>query len=57
MSEERNQMYFATDPTAKHDQHVVDYHVDNIDLKFTTDAGVFSKMRVYLRLSFGLIKL
>ena len=39
-------MYFATDPTAKHDEHVVDYHVDNVDLKFTTDAGVFSKMRV-----------
>ena len=46
MSEEKNQMYFATDPTAKHDEHVVDYHVDNVDLKFTTDAGVFSKMRV-----------
>lgn len=43
---EKNQMYFATDPTAKHDEHVVDYHVDNVDLKFTTDAGVFSKMRV-----------
>ena len=40
MSEEKNQMYFATDPTAKHDQHVVDYHVDNIDLKFTDDALV-----------------
>lgn len=46
MSAEKNQMYFATDPTAKHDEHVVDYHVDNVDLKFTTDAGVFSKMRV-----------
>lgn len=46
MSEEKNQMYFATDPNVKHDEHVVDYHVDNIDLKFTTDAGVFSKMRV-----------
>lgn len=43
---EKNQMYFATDPTAKHDEHVVDYHVGDIDLKFTTDAGVFSKMRV-----------
>ncbi|WP_040530078.1 class I SAM-dependent methyltransferase [Lactobacillus ultunensis] len=46
MSAEKNQMYFATDPNAKHDEHVVDYHVDNVDLKFTTDAGVFSKMRV-----------
>ena len=46
MSEEKNQMYFAADPTAKHDEHVVDYHVDDIDLKFTTDAGVFSKMRI-----------
>lgn len=46
MSAAKNQMYFATDPTAKHDEHVVDYHVDNVDLKFTTDAGVFSKMRV-----------
>lgn len=43
---EKNQMYFAADPTAKHDEHTVDYHVGNIDLKFTTDAGVFSKMRV-----------
>ncbi|MDF7638386.1 methyltransferase [Lactobacillus sp. ESL0791] len=41
-----NQMYFAADPTAKHDEHVVDYHVAGIDLKFKTDAGVFSKMRV-----------
>ena len=31
MSEEKNQMYFAADPTAKHDEHVVDYHVDDID--------------------------
>lgn len=46
MSNEKNQMYFAVDPTAKHDEHLVDYHVDNINLKFTTDAGVFSKMRV-----------
>ena len=46
MSAEKNQMYFAVDPTAKHDEHVVDYHVDNVDLKFTTDAGVFSKMRI-----------
>ena len=46
MKQEKNQMYFATDPTAKHDEHLVDYHVDNIDLKFTTDAGVFSKLRI-----------
>lgn len=29
----KNQMYFAANPDAKHDEHVVDYHVDNIDLK------------------------
>ena len=46
MSKQENQMYFATDPTAKHDEHIIDYHVDGIDLKFNTDAGVFSKMRV-----------
>lgn len=41
-----NQMYYAEHPDAAHDEHVVDYHVDEIDLKFNTDAGVFSKMRV-----------
>lgn len=46
MKQEKNQMYFATDPNAKHDEHLVDYHVDEIDLKFTTDAGVFSKLRI-----------
>ena len=42
----KNQMYFAVNPDAKHDEHLVDYHIDDIDLKFTTDAGVFSKLRV-----------
>ena len=42
----KNQMYFAANPDAKHDEHLVDYHIDNIDLKFTTDAGVFSKLRI-----------
>lgn len=37
----KNQMYFAANPDAKHDEHLVDYHIDDIDLKFTTDAGVF----------------
>ncbi len=46
MTEQENQMYYATNPTTEHDEHVVDYHVAGIDLKFTTDAGVFSKMRV-----------
>lgn len=46
MTEEKNQMYFATDPNVKHDERIVDYHLDNIDLKFTTDAGVFSKLRI-----------
>ena len=42
----KNQMYFAANPDAKHDEHLVDYHIDDIDLKFTTDAGVFSKLRI-----------
>ena len=46
MSDQENQMYYATNPTAKHDEHIIDYQINNIDLKFTTDAGVFSKMRV-----------
>lgn len=46
MTEEKNQMYFATDPTVKHDERIVEYHIDNINLKFTTDAGVFSKLRI-----------
>lgn len=43
---QKQQMYFAENPDAKHDEHLVDYHVDKFDLKFNTDAGVFSKMRV-----------
>lgn len=43
---EKSQMYFAANPDAKHDEHVIDYHVQDVDLKFNTDAGVFSKMRV-----------
>lgn len=46
MSNQENQMYYAANPTAKHDEHIIDYQINNIDLKFTTDAGVFSKMRV-----------
>ena len=46
MTEQNNQMYYAENPTSQHDEHVVDYQVNDIDLKFTTDAGVFSKMRV-----------
>ncbi|WP_278953581.1 class I SAM-dependent methyltransferase [Lactobacillus apis] len=46
MSDQENQMYYAANPTAKHDEHIIDYQINNIDLKFTTDAGVFSKMRV-----------
>ena len=42
----KNQMYFAANPDAKHDEHLVDYRIDNIDLKFITDAGVFSKLRI-----------
>ena len=39
-------MYFASNPDSEHDEHVIDYHVNGIDLKFNTDAGVFSKLRV-----------
>lgn len=46
MTDKENQMYFASNPNTAHDEHIVDYHVDGIDLKFNTDAGVFSKMRV-----------
>ena len=46
MTEQNNQMYYAENPTSQHDEHVVDYRVNDIDLKFITDAGVFSKMRV-----------
>ena len=46
MANNKNQMYFAENPDAAHDEHVVDYHVGGVDLKFNTDAGVFSKMRV-----------
>ena len=46
MNENKNQMYFAANPDAPHDKHIVDYHVGGIDLKFNTDAGVFSKMRI-----------
>ena len=46
MNENKNQMYFSANPDAPHDKHIVDYHVDGIDLKFNTDAGVFSKMRI-----------
>lgn len=43
---EKNQMYFATNPDAKHDERQVHYKVDNVNLNFTTDAGVFSKLRI-----------
>ncbi|MBA1393282.1 16S rRNA methyltransferase, partial [Lactobacillus sp. XV13L] len=46
MDNKTNQMYYAANPMAAHDEHVVDYRVGDVDLKFTTDAGVFSKMRV-----------
>lgn len=42
----KNQMYFAKKPDTKHDRHLVDYRINDFDLKFNTDAGVFSKMRV-----------
>ena len=46
MTNNDNQMYFAENPNTAHDERIVDYHIDGIDLKFNTDAGVFSKLRV-----------
>ncbi len=40
------EQYFTENPNTKHDLKVIDYHLDGIDLKLTTDAGVFSKNRV-----------
>ena len=46
MTDKENQMYFTENPTSAHNERVIDYQVNGIDLKFTTDAGVFSKTRV-----------
>ncbi|WP_294604476.1 class I SAM-dependent methyltransferase [uncultured Lactobacillus sp.] len=46
MIDKENQMYFTENPTSEHNERVIDYQVNGIDLKFTTDAGVFSKTRV-----------
>lgn len=40
------EQYFTHNPSAAHDERVIDYHLEQIDLKFTTDSGVFSKNRV-----------
>lgn len=40
------EQYFTHNPSAAHDERVIDYHYEQIDLKFTTDSGVFSKNRV-----------
>ncbi|MCF1783055.1 class I SAM-dependent methyltransferase [Lactobacillus mulieris] len=40
------EQYFTKNPNTKHDLKVIDYHLDGIDLKLTTDAGIFSKNRV-----------
>lgn len=40
------EQYFTENPTVAHDEHQVNYHLDNINLNLTTDAGVFSKLRV-----------
>lgn len=44
--ENETQMYFATNPDAKHDEHLINYQLDELSLQFYTDAGVFSKTRV-----------
>lgn len=41
--ENETQMYFATNPDAKHDEHLINYQLDELSLQFYTDAGVFSK--------------
>ncbi|CCI85225.1 methyltransferase domain protein [Lactobacillus pasteurii DSM 23907 = CRBIP 24.76] len=46
MTEEKNQMYYAANPNAAHDEHHISYNFANFTLQLTTDAGVFSKMRV-----------
>ncbi|MGM9905502.1 class I SAM-dependent methyltransferase [Lactobacillus sp.] len=40
------EQYFTENPTASHDEHHVNYHLNGINLNLTTDAGVFSKNRV-----------
>ena len=41
--ENETQMYFATNPDAKHDEHLINYQLDELSLQFYTDAGVFLK--------------
>ena len=38
----KNQMYFAANPDAKHDEHLVDYHIDDIDLNYGPTGAVGS---------------
>ncbi|EEX23759.1 class I SAM-dependent methyltransferase [Lactobacillus mulieris] len=46
MRRDMAEQYFTENPNTKHDLRVIDYHLAGIDLKLTTDAGVFSKNRV-----------
>ncbi|WP_390882955.1 class I SAM-dependent methyltransferase [Lactobacillus mulieris] len=46
MRRDMAEQYFTKNPNTKHDLKVIDYHLDGIDLKLTTDAGIFSKNRV-----------
>lgn len=41
-----NQMYYASKPTAAHDRQTINFNWAGLDLKLTTDSGVFSKRRV-----------
>lgn len=43
---EKSEMYYAENPSASHDLHLIHYQVDSDELSFHTDSGVFSKMRV-----------
>lgn len=40
------EQYFTKNPNSAHQRQVIDYRLNNIDLKFNTDSGVFSKNRI-----------
>lgn len=39
-------MYFAAHPQAQHDPQMIHYQLGDLNLRFKTDAGVFSKRRI-----------
>lgn len=40
------EQYFTENPTVSHDERQISYNLEGVNLKLTTDAGVFSKSRV-----------